>query len=171
MRTGGDKKKKKAAWAWRGGTPSAERQREEKEWLGKCRNVARLEKDLGLGLRGIRSLTVGLSSGASSLFPHLGRRGASPGCGGRSEAQSTAGESGSLPPALEGCIIVQNLAGSLPPPIPSPQHARWLDQGCSLQEEKATVSLQCCGKRQSLPVSTTSGAPSEGGGSVCSRRR
>ena len=87
------------------GPPSAERQREEKEQLGKCRNIARLEKDLGLRLRGIRSLTVGLSSGASSLFPHLERRGASPGCGGRSEAQSTAGESGSL----ESCVIVWNL--------------------------------------------------------------
>ena len=44
------------------GPPSAERQREEKEQLGKCRTISGQEKDLRLRLRGILSLTAGLSS-------------------------------------------------------------------------------------------------------------
>ena len=44
---------KKATWAWRGDTPFCERQREEKEWQGKCRTVSEQEKDLGMRLRGI----------------------------------------------------------------------------------------------------------------------
>ena len=83
------------------GPPSAERQREEKGGLGKCRTVSGQEKDLGMGLGGIRSLTAGLSSNWG-LLPVCapGRRGASPGCHGGSEAQSAVGENGLLPGGL-----------------------------------------------------------------------
>ena len=51
-------------------SPFAERGREEKEWLWKCRTVSGQEINLGAGLRGIPSLTVGLSSDWGQLL-HL----------------------------------------------------------------------------------------------------
>ena len=80
--------------------------------------------------------------------------GDSPGCGGRSGAQSTVEESGSLPGGL--CDSTE----------PAFVHHPWvqrLGQGRSLQEDKVAISLECCGKRQSLPMSTTPGARGEGG--------
>ena len=56
------KKKKKRPRGHRG-----ERQREEKERLGKCMAISGQEKDLGMRLREIRSLTAGLSSAWGQL--------------------------------------------------------------------------------------------------------
>ena len=87
--------KKRAAWARRGGTPSCGktkgRERVAKEvqdhiWTGE-RPRTETERN---------PISNFLGTGASSLFAHLGRRGARPGCGGRSESQSAAGGSGSL---------------------------------------------------------------------------
>ena len=145
------------------GPPSVERQREEKERLGKCRTASGQEKDLRLRLRGIRSLTVGLSlDGGWLLVPHLWRREARPGFGGRSEVQSAVGESGSLPGGLRD--------STEPACVRHPQ-AQGLGRGRRLQVENNAVSLECCGKRQRLPASTTPGALGEGGSSVHSRRR
>ena len=47
------------------GSPFAERQREEKEWLGKHRTVSGQKINLGLGLRGIPSLWKFLLNGVS----------------------------------------------------------------------------------------------------------
>ena len=38
-----------------------QRKRKEKKWLGKCRTISGQEKDLGLRIKGILSLTAGLS--------------------------------------------------------------------------------------------------------------
>ena len=83
-------------------SPSAERQREEKERLGECRTKFGQEKDLGLRLRGIQSLIAGLSSDWSQLPVRArGEEGSQGlGCSGRSGAQSAVGESGSLPGGL-----------------------------------------------------------------------
>ena len=54
------------------GPPSAERQREEKEWLGKCRTIAGQEKALRLRLRRMmQSLTAGLSPDWGQLPVHI----------------------------------------------------------------------------------------------------
>ena len=59
--------------------PSVERQREEKEQLGKCRTMSGEEKNLSLGLKGILSLAVGLSSAWGWLPVHApGEKGSQP---------------------------------------------------------------------------------------------
>ena len=69
------------------GSPSAERQREEQEWLRKLRTVSGQEKNKtkqkhGSGRRKSQSLTEGLSPdrglGLAAHMVHLGKRGASP---------------------------------------------------------------------------------------------
>ena len=94
--------------------PSAERQREEKEQLGKCRTVAGPEKDLRLRVRRIRSLIAGfLRTGTGSLFTHLGRRGAR-GLGAM-VGQGLNPQPEKVVPFLEGCATAQNLPASATP--------------------------------------------------------
>ena len=66
------------------GSASAERQKEEKERLGKYRTVSGQEKNLRPGRRKIKSLTVGLAPdwGWLAGMAHLRRGGASPGLSG-----------------------------------------------------------------------------------------
>ena len=63
----GEIKKKRLHGHGGEGPPSVERQRKDKERLGKHRTVSGQEKDLGLRLRGIRTLTMGLSSDRGQL--------------------------------------------------------------------------------------------------------
>ena len=144
---------KKAMWARRGGTPFCRETREEKERLGKCRTVSGQEKDLGLRLRGIRSLTAGLSSDWSWAPCSHTWGGGEPGCGGRSGAQSTVGESGSLQGGLRD--------STKPACICHPQGSV---AGPRVQSAggKVAVSLECCGKRQSLSVSAIPGGSRQG---------
>ena len=72
-----------------------------------------------------------------------------PGCGGKSRAQFAVGESGFLPGGLPD---------SIKPACFCHHQAQWLGLGPSLQKEKVAPSLECCGKRQGLPVTTTPGA-------------
>ena len=124
------------------GPPSADKQKEEKQRLGKCRTICGQEKDLRLRLRRIQSLTAVLSSDWSWLpvrAPGEERRSQGPGCGGRSGAQSAVGKSS---------YLTGGLHNSTEPACIRHPRVQWLGQGHSLQEEKATISLECCGKRQ-----------------------
>ena len=95
--------------------PSAERQREEKEWLGKCRTVSGQEKDLGLRLRRILSLTPGLSLDWGRLsVPKSTWGGREPGLG-AVVGQGRSPQLEKVFPSPEGCTIVQNLPASATP--------------------------------------------------------
>ena len=92
--------------------PSAERQKEEKEWLGKCRTISGQEKDLGLRLRGIRSLTAGLSLDWGRLpVPKSTWGGGEPALG-AVVGQGRSPQLEKMVPSPEGCTIVQNLPAS-----------------------------------------------------------
>ena len=91
--------------------PSAERQSEKKEWLGKCRTVSGQEKDLGLRLRGIRSLTfLGLEPAPCS---HTWG-GGEPGLG-VVVGQSLSPQLEEVVPSMEGCMLIQNRPASTTP--------------------------------------------------------
>ena len=91
--------------------PSAERQSEKKEWLGKCRTVSGQEKDLGLRLRGIQSLTTGLSLDWGWLPVHVPGEPALRAVVGRRLSPQLK----KIVPFLEGCEIAQNLPASATP--------------------------------------------------------
>ena len=103
-----------AAQARKGGIPFRERQRKEKEWLGKQRTVSGQEKKPRTGMERDPISNCGpvFRLGPAALFAHLGRRGATPGFRGRSGAQS---EREKMIPSLECCGTGQRLAGSATP--------------------------------------------------------
>ena len=84
------------------GSPSVERQREEKERLGKHRTVTGQEKNHRPGRRKIQSLTEGLSPDWGQMPRSHTWGGGDPALGSvaRSEVQSTVGESDPLPGVL-----------------------------------------------------------------------
>ena len=96
------------------GPPSAERQRAKKERLGKCRTIAGQEKDLRLRLRGIRSLTAGLSSDWSQL-PVRAPGGGEETALGAVVGQGLSPQLEKVIPSLEGCAIAWNLPASATP--------------------------------------------------------
>nr|XP_060515629.1 probable methyltransferase-like protein 25 [Panthera onca] len=91
--------------------PPAERQREEKEWLRKCGTISGQEKDLGLRLRGIRSLTF-LGLGPAPCSRTWG--GGEPGLG-AVVGQSLTPQLEEVVPIMEGCMLIQNRPASTTP--------------------------------------------------------